>query len=205
MSALTYKDVLKAIDSHQEHNTSYTKEPTWVLSISDPDNPANFLTSSENKLLATGAIVGGINLANTTPIHEYEFCISRRFNPSSVTGLFPGALYGHELKISAAIGSISPRVYSAFTQNVLLNSVQLLRLAISSNKILPKPQANIIAAYKFTQVYITSMRNEYDCVALSIRYLNLEYNKSTVDPRTGIPNGLDAAAYHNLSDGSAVL
>lgn len=196
-----YASVLRDMGHHEFDRASNTKEPTWVLSIQDPNGGTGYLTSSNNKLLAKGA--AEIDLANTAPIHEYEFCVSRRFNPSSVTGLFPGALYGHELQIVAPIGAISTRVHAVFSQNVLVPQIQLLRLAMSSSRIADAPNAYVVAAYTFKYVYITGLISQSDVLSLAVRYVNLKYDKCTVDPITGIANGMDAAAYHNLADSSA--
>lgn len=202
MAMEKYANILKEMGNHEFDRTSTTKEPTWVLSIQDPNNPGGYLTSSNNKLAAIGAVA--INLINTAPIHEYEFCISRRFNPSSVTGLFPGSLFGHELQIAAPIGAISPNVHAVFSQNVLVPQIQLLRLATSSSRIADQPNAYIVAAYTFNQVYITGLTSQADVISLAVRYINVQYDKASVDPRTGIVNGMDAASYHNLADSTIV-
>lgn len=183
------------------HSESHAVEPTWLMRILQGSHN---LTTSPNKGQTTGA--GTHSLEHFCPIYDYQFGLSRIFNPESMSNdLVPGGLIGHELKIVAPFASINPQIHAAFSQNTIITSVLIARVATISNTIATnnKIPVHILSEYNFSKLYITAVVSKNDLISLAFRYTDVHYKKHAINPSTGTHSGSDTASYHNMANAHA--
>lgn len=193
--------ILQAMNTQLRDHPGVAKEPEWVMEILQGTD--TYLTKSDDKGKTTNGL---INLANCSPIYHHEIALARTFAKESLTNdLVPGGLCAQELKIVAPFSSINPTVHLSFSQNTIIASLTLARLATVTQGPAPAGEAPISCTTKYTfkHLYITGLVSRYDLICLSLRYTDIHYTKHSVDPKTGGHNGSAVVAYHNLANSAA--
>jgi|LADL02.1.fsa_nt_gi hypothetical protein len=196
-----YQNILSELDSSMKINKAYSKEPNWLISIKG--GGGTVLTTSSDNVQTTRT--SEHELANFAPIYDHQFSLTRGFAPeSSSYAIMPdGGLTAHELKIVAPLSAIPSSVQEHFAQNVLLESIHLIRVITLAAASSSEANYHVAAEYMFTHAYIAGIVSNNDVICLAFRYAAINYTHNAFDPLTAEAKGKSAAAYHNLVTGAA--
>lgn len=194
-----YKNLFDELDSGSKSTNSFSKEPNWMMCIASHGS-GKFLTASENK---GEAGTSKYKLEHYAYVLDHQFCLTRGFSTESASkALMPdGGLTAHELKIITSIGSVSPGIHTAFSQNIMIPQIHLIRVVMVTNTHQTKLPYHVTAEYVFNEAYISGLISKNDVICLGFRYAGIHYTKQSFDPTTGTTSGNEGGAYHDLVTG----
>lgn len=205
-----YQSILDELNASIKAPTTnaYAKEPEWLMRIAEGET---YLTSGENASDMSGASKDPQSLTNFCPIYDYQFGLSRGFNPDSMANdLVPRGMVGHELKVVAPFAAIGAKIHQAFATNTILTSVTIARLGVSTASGTASAETSSapgshhsLAEFMFTDAFITAIVSKHDLISLAFRYNAVTYSKKELDPTTGASTGTTGSAYHNLVNGAS--
>lgn len=193
-----YTEMLNELESSLKANKSDNTEANWMIKIK----------VGKKAVTKSTMVAGATKMAYNeyAPVLDHQFVITRGFmkDSASLSVLPDGGLTAHELKIVVPISAITADLHNAFSQNVLVPDMHLIRLSTVSGAPVTATTAiaQKTAEYEFTSAYISGLMSRNDLLCIAFRYSTMAYKMTEFIYNTGAAQGAKVAAYHNFATGT---